>query len=257
MPVWDSFLFPLLPRPIGRRRMVCAMDAFFDESGFHASNVIAFCGVAADTPALDRFNPAWGSLLVRADLEYLEMKSALNPRRKLSSRVGAHTPKERADFLMPFVNVIREHLDIGVVVAVDVKEYQRLPKKMRSELGSVDDPIYAAFLHALLTVSGSLRDGDHLGFVCDDEESTAEPCYKMYRKAIKRSVVARKAMSSLTFANDRHYPGLQAADLLASLARREAKLKFFGETYEYESVYQAVVAEEHGKIRVNPEFWGA
>jgi len=79
----------------------------------------------------------------------------------------------------------------------------------------------------------------------------ALPMYKLYRRIKIVEPETRDKLSALCFADDRFLFGLQAADLVASLLRRESGKVFHGTTYDYEPLFAALVRqpEDSEKIR--------
>src|SRR5947209_13098969 len=60
----------------------------------------------------------------------------------------------------------------------------------------------------------------------DDNIVTAWDTYLHYREALK-AIEANERFVGISFAKSYHYPPLQAADMAAFLARREAKEQFY------------------------------
>ena len=233
----------IIPQPFAHR-LVVALEAFFDESGkFHSGPVVSLACVVGNSGDLDAFNPAWGSALVRADLACLAAKEAFLTNKPLSSRIPAQTVSERIETLKPFIEAIQQHLQIGVIAVFDVKAYEAASKKVRHHFGlSTKDPIYAAFLRIVLELVGTVKHPQEgIGMVCDDEEQTAEPFYRYWRRLKKIDPKARKHLACLTFADDEVFPALQAADLLSSLSRLEARRIFFGEEYDWKPMHDSLV----------------
>ena len=45
-------------------------------------------------------------------------------------------------------------------------------------------------------------------------------------------------MAAISFADDTNFPALQAADMLSFLCREQAKLQWYGESYEYRDFFR-------------------
>ena len=55
---------------------------------------------------------------------------------------------------------------------------------------------------------------------------------------------------SLAFADDEHFPALQAADIASWLARREAQLQFHKMPYEFRELYEYMVEDRRGSWKM-------
>jgi hypothetical protein len=64
----------------------------------------------------------------------------------------------------------------------------------------------------------------------------------------------RDKMAAISFADDRYLFGLQAADLISSLVRKEAGRDFFGEDFEYRPLFNLL--KEHPKDGENIRRFG-
>jgi hypothetical protein len=238
---------------------IMSVSGFFDESGkFKDHSVISFSGVAATTELFHQpyFVPDWQYALHQSGLESLSAKSAFRHRVALSTKVEALGIDERIKALLPFVRAIRKNLQLIVGAAIDVEAFKKLPSHYYQILG--DDPFFTAFLSMVMEVVGDVPANDQLSFICDDEEEMAIPMYRLYRRVKLIAPAARDKMVAISFADDRYLYGLQAADLVSSLIRREAAKKFFGEEYEYRPLFESLM-ESNGipKTRgIYSSLWG-
>jgi hypothetical protein len=219
---------------------IMTISAFFDESGkFKDQDVVTFCGVAA--PALQfqqHFANDWLRCLNANDIFSLTAKEAFNSRRPLSEKNPALGLDNRIDSLLPFLACIRKHIHVVTGVAINVKEFKKLPSHYYQLLGN--NPHFTAFLRTILKIIELSAQNHHVSLVCDDEEEMALPMYKMYRRVKLINPAAREQLRAITFADDRFSFGLQAADLIASIMRLEARKRFFGTTYDYEKLFAAI-----------------
>jgi hypothetical protein len=226
------------------------ISAFFDESGkFKDHSTVAFAGVAGVADNLTKFCDEWRRHLRLNGLESLTMKKALNHKSPLSPKRAAKGITNRLDALLPFAVCIRRHLQNVLAFAIDVVAFKGCPERVRNLWGN--DPHYMVFTRVLLEVMKALGEGDSISIVCDDEEDTAFPMYRLYRRIKIVSAEARKKLASISFADDRVFYGLQAADFVASLTRLQAGEKFFSEGHEYGRLW-----EELGKPQHGDNLWG-
>ncbi len=220
------------------------LNSFFDESGkFKDHKVVSFCGVCATPSKLHIFDEEWRELLRRFDLPYLTMKRALANHRALSPKIPKQSADDRAEALKPFSSCLRNNLEVGVVIQIDVQGYAALSPKARKSIGNANDPYYLAFIRSLTELTAYAHGEINVSFICDDGEDTALPCYKFYRQIRKLNPIWRDRLVSLSFADDKKFPGLQAADMLASLARLEARRRFYREHHDYRGLVNHLLAD--------------
>ena len=156
----------------------------------------------------------------------------------------------RLHALMPFAECIRKHLQNVIGVAVDVKAFNESPSHLRQLW--TDDPISMAFTRSLLAIIEPLAPSDNISVICDDEEHTALPMYKLYRQVKLVYADARRRLASLSFADDEVFYALQAADFVASLLRLEAKSKFSGEEHQWHPLWESFNKSLVGEICGSP-----
>jgi hypothetical protein len=206
--------------------------AYFDESGkFVNQDIVAFGGVCGDLSQMEKFDRLWRRELRKARLPALKMSRAMKNEVALSEVIPAQSVKDRIKALRPFALCIRDHAEHALGLAIDVAAFRDLPKRTRMVLGSLDDPHYVMFLRTLTHLL-DYAPNDHVSLVCDDEEQTAEPCYKYYRR-VKKVYPPAERLGGIGFADDEAFPVLQAADMMASLVRLEAGKRFFYRDFDY------------------------
>jgi len=213
--------------------------SFFDESGkFKDHRVVSFCGVVAPDGGLARFNDAWSTLLRRYEMPFLHMQRALKQNVALSHVIRKQSITERNEALKPFADCVAQNLELGVAMAIDVKGFSKWSPDAKKRVGGSDDPFYVAFMRAQLSLQEyASRDDDRMSLTCDDNQETAWNVYQLYRRIRVIDPNARKKFIALTFADDKNYPALQAADMLASLVRLEAYRQFCGRPYDYRPLF--------------------
>ena len=218
-------------RHLGHEPFMAILYGYFDESGKQADHqVISFSGVCAPLSKLEDFDNEWKLHLRRCGLQSLHMKYVTD----LDLDNGSSMPKgqsadERIEVLKPFADCINKHLELGLMQTWDVKGFQTsLSPEAKKKLGSPTDPYYTAFVRALSEMVDYVQGDDRISLICDDDEQTAWDCFQHYRGARKADPEIRKKTVALTFADDEHFPALQAADMIAFLSRREALRQFYG-----------------------------
>ena len=225
------------------------VNVFLDESGkFKDHAVVSFSGVIGSHKAFQEFGICWAHCLQDAGIEMLTAKEAFNANRALSNENPA-LGEGRVSALMPFIMCIRKHLMAVRGVSVDVPAFKSLPDHYFKILGN--DPFFTAFLRAVLDAVGFVEEGDRLTLVCDDEKQMALSMYRLYRRIKLVEPKTRDKLSAICFADDRFLFGLQAADLVASLLRRESGKVFHGSAYDYEPLFAALVSQPDDSERIS------
>ena len=201
---------------------------FCDESGKYQSDpLIAFCAVTATDERLERFDKEWRELLRNYEITALHMAqhSRLMESDGYRFKKG-DTLEERTMALFPFADLINKHLETGVIQAWDVRGFNHLSRAVLENLGGSNDPYFLALIRGLEEIADKTGDDDRINIIFDDDPFTAWDCYVHYRSLANASPKAAKKAVSLSFANDKHFPALQAADMVAFLTRFEANEKF-------------------------------
>lgn len=215
--------------------------AYFDESGKKGDHrVVAFAGMCATEKRIEIFDEEWQGLLRTYGWKTLHMKELMR-RRKFSHRIDANTPRERADALKPFADCINEHLQFGMVMAMDVNGFNNLPKGTRAGLGNPKDPNYVAFARGMMEIVKFCKADDRIAIVCDHDNETAPGFWSHYQGIRRAYEPLRNLTVSISFADDDYFPSLQAADMVAYLARLEAKRQWFGERHDYKELINHMV----------------
>jgi hypothetical protein len=167
----------------------------------------------------------------------LKATDAFRYRRALSPKIPEQTADERADALALFVNAILDNVAFGVAIAIDCRAFRNLPESDRVILNN--DPHYCAFQQALAYIKRCAEerfqfvDPDiELGLCCDEEERTSIDCLKLFISIRRNFPDVRNRFVSIAFADDRFFPQIQAADLLASVARQQAAYQFHGAPFD-------------------------
>lgn len=224
---------------IERAPFMAILNAYFDESGKQSDHpVITVCGVCASQAALERFDEAWNALLRRYGWSSFHLTEILSDFKKQGIACA-----EQIESLRPFADCINEHLELGLLQAWDVKGFDCLSEETKKKLGSTTDPYYTAFARGVWELVDYIHDDDRISLVCDDDEATAWDCYQHYRMIRRAEDVVRRKTVSLTFANDEYFPALQAADMVAGLARHEARRLFYGLRYDLQPLFEYLTKE--------------
>jgi hypothetical protein len=223
---------------------VAYFTLYFDESGkSHTHPATSLTGVCTPNSRIGQFEDAWRGLLRSYGLKSFHMVDAIRPGKPLGN-VPSQSWPERFEILKPFADCINKNLEIGILQAWDVSGFTQMSQQNAAGLiGSPTDPYYVSFTRGLLELLDYIQYEDRLCIVCDEDPETAVTCYAHYRAVKDSWKQARKQAVSISFANDFYFPALQAADMVAGLARLEANRQFFGEDYEARELLDYLIAE--------------
>ena len=128
---------------------------------------------------------------------FLKASHVLKIGRPLSEKVVAAELSERIEALLPFVRCIRHYLQAIFAIAIEAAQYKLLPEDYR-QLWS-NDPVYLAFTRTIIQISQESPDDGKILLYCDDEEETALPFYRLYRKVKIEYEDARDKLKGITF----------------------------------------------------------
>jgi hypothetical protein len=221
------------------------LHGYFDESGkADDTPVVAFCGFIAAASKIQPFEDEWNGILRAYEMDALHMNKAFRAKVPLSPKIRKQSFSDRIETLKPFADCIRKHFEFGSAIAVDVVAYRDMSAGAKKQLGDTENPHYLAFMQGIAGVLKHVRSDDRVSFICDDDADTAWNCYQFYRRIRKIHDGARKHFISISFADDKSFPALQAADLLSSLTRMRARFLFHGTPYDYAPLFSYLTAPQ-------------
>ncbi|MGB7496317.1 MAG: DUF3800 domain-containing protein [Candidatus Acidiferrum sp.] len=222
---------------------MAVLQAFFDESGKQSDHpLIAVCCVCAPLAKIENFNDNWNRLLRKYGVPDFHMVRASKYLRRWGN-VPEQKLDERIESLRPFADCIVDNLELGLVEAWDVKGFKAIPSQLRMKIGNVQDPYYLAFVRALMELADYPQGDDVLSLICDYDIETAWESYRHYQGVRRVDEKVRKKTVSISFADDKFFPALQAADLVAFLTRCEARNQFYGIHNEWLPLFSYLVSD--------------
>lgn len=182
---------------------------YFDESGHvDSEQFVAVAGFVATDAKWQAFDVAWRAALVKHNARHLHTTDLMNYKRDFK-----HWNRAQEDALMrDLIDVIHSTgriVAVGAVMAVD--DFKALSVDLQ---GRLRNPFYTLFQQAISVAALEARDhppGVVVNTVYSQTNEFAPDATKIFALMANRE----PRIGTLQFADMRHTPGLQAADLLA------------------------------------------
>ncbi|MGA3095213.1 MAG: DUF3800 domain-containing protein [Bryobacteraceae bacterium] len=228
------------------------VQCYVDESGkFKDHQVLSLCGFAAAPSQIEVFDSGWRSLLRANGMRSLHMKKAARFTQPLGTRRPAIGLEERKTALLSFVECIQNNLETALYVAVDIAAFKALAGDERKILGG--DPYYLVFQRLLFELVRYYAEPDaRVSLICDEEQYYSKRCHEILAKLKAKHEDYRRALISISFADDEFFTVLQAADLFAYLTRCAAQVEMRGESaFQFRLLYDHLTAADtRGKLNL-------
>ena len=157
------------------------------------------------------------------------------------------TPDERNKDVLPFVKLICEHVELGIVSAVKVIDYKNAHPRFRQTFGT--DPLYFAFQRAIFGILDHwvAPDKYDVGLILDDEEAKSIECYRFLKKLKLSSERVRKQVTSICFTDDKTSVQDQAADLFCYLSRIDLEWTFLNKPHPFRLLCEPLRSKYPGR----------
>lgn len=190
--------------------------AAFDESGkLSNAEYVVFGGSVASIEAWGYIVQEWDKRLASHGIPYLSMKEAMKLKGPFEG--WEHRTQERDLLLIDLAKLLHSSVNFHVVSPVKSSSFKNSPESVRRGLAN---PQYIGFEGCMkAVVSGTTE--DKIAIYCDSSEEYSPLCLKMYLKMRNLDEEFKNKCVSLTFAEDEHFPPLQAADMVAYCARTD------------------------------------
>jgi hypothetical protein len=218
-----SEMWEYISSRLDEKTFMAVLHSFFDESGkFKDQEWVAFCGFGASPDQLRQFDEQWDRQLRRTGMDALHWVDARRYGKRLSKKIGPQTFTDRVNELKPFADCVNDYLGLGAACVFEVVGYTAFQLESKALLGNTENPFYIQFLRTMLLLAGYAKSGERITMTCDEDEETSWNCYRFYKQVKKVHKDTRKRFGAITFADDLHFPALQAADMLSFLCREQA-----------------------------------
>ena len=216
--------------------------SYCDESGKQGDSPFpTFSALCLPCLNLQAFDKDWEQELRIIGKPYLHMAKASRLSQNYGNIPRNQTAKERIAALSPFAECIKKHFEVGVMMAMETKAFKVLTPTARQALGKISDPYHLSFMRGTLHLVRYIQPDDRLSMICDDDLETALDCYGYYRQVRHSWPEAQQKLISLSFSDDKYFPALQAADMLAFLFRCEARRMLYRDSHQWVNLFNTLV----------------
>jgi hypothetical protein len=205
---------------------------YVDDSGkFDNENCeyTSLCGYIGHVSEWGRVSQEWRNCLLRFQVPYIHMAPIMFPDtsrdetwKAIKAKWGSSWEPKRELLLHDLGAIIRSSQIVCVGAVVDIAHFRSLPD---SEFKRVvkENPLFLAFHQVVMRGIEKTEVIDRyspIGVIIDDDRESSLSCYKMLHNLKQTFPKVRERISSISFANDVAYPGIQAADMLAYESRK-------------------------------------
>jgi len=198
---------------------------YVDESGkYPNSDYVSLCGFLTHIGHWQQISFDWNSLRLAWDAPPIHMADVMHPERDKSGlwlsvkqRFGEVWERQRDEMLKQFAGIILNSFAACVGCSVDAKHFGQMPdSKFKHDM---QNPLYMAFHTVVMNcieMVGRLTDEQSISIILDDDQEYSINCYRVLNqlRATFPDKVGKK-IDCICFGNDKAYPGIQAADMLA------------------------------------------
>jgi Protein of unknown function (DUF3800) len=213
-----------------------------DESGKMNPNTdrTSFCGYVAHQSIWEAFSVNWNACRFKWGLPPIHMARITKPEnknddwKKLKEQWGETIWNKKIPIILSELQeIIRESRIACVGAVVDCQRFRELAAKDKLFKKAYKNPIHMAFHFFIMGAMNKIEAVDKstpIGVVVDNDKEFAMACYKQLESLKSmadfpnpfqsRFAVVKERVHSMCFVDDTHFPGVQAADMIAYEARR-------------------------------------
>ena len=201
----------------GSASSVATLQVYCDESGkLQDQKCVVFAGCIFRNDEMLGFDRKWREFLASAGVRYVTMKEAMHLRGEFQGWSGKRLA-ERDDILETLALLLMDRSVLHQVATMDTANFQSLSQSQKARL---KDPTYAGFevlLRSIVDDCGrKAQNRDHrFHIVYDLSQEYSETCLRLFHRMRTMEQAPNQYFPSIAFADDREFPGLQAADMIA------------------------------------------
>lgn len=233
-----------------------------DESGkLEQSQITSFCGYVGHATEFERVMMEWNNCRFTWGIPPIHTRLIMDPGRDKSGEWGrirtdwGNLWEDKRDEMLNDFSLIllRSHLAATGAV-VDAEHFRFMPTSPWK--AAMKNPIYISLYTLLMEsldkidrISTSLP----VSIVIDDDPQTAIGCYGLLTELRKQFPRVRERLTAVTFGDDKQYPALQMADMIAYHSR-----SFMVERITKKDAVPSLVYTAITKRGIHqPKFWSA
>jgi Protein of unknown function (DUF3800) len=223
----------MLPQPVEMEPWMATFHINLDDSGKFANKnnkYVTMCGYVAHASEWNRFGQEWMNCRHAWQVPPVHMSPILYPDRdpawqKIKDDWGSTWEGKRDQMLKEFASIVMRCNVVCIGAVVDAEHYRSMPK---DKYVSSHTPISFAFQHAVIKALEKIETTDKhspISIVIDDDREDSMRCYELL--ATLRNLVPRvkDRIDGICFVNDRSYPAIQAADMIAYESRKQMEAR--------------------------------
>jgi hypothetical protein len=204
------------------------MHVSLDESGkFRSTENLAFFGLVADLPDWESFSTDWNVLAGEHRIKSIHTAELMGRSLEYQGRTFS-SRQEKLTMLEEFLRLVNDRARAAVGVAVHNRAFRAMSQKSRDKC--YGDAHVFCFRTCIDTVIPTVADiyqrrptpegpPPSASFIFDDNEEYGAECYTLFTKVRQLNPTWKKWVRSICFVDDKTYPPVQAADILAWLLR--------------------------------------
>jgi len=214
---------------------MAAFYIYVDDSGKYENpnnDYVSLCGYVAHITEFQRFSNEWLNCRHVWQVPPIHMSPIMYPDRdkewqKVKDLWGVNWEDMRQRMLKEFGQIVLRNNVVCVGAVVDAKHYRSMQKsKFKENL----TPLSFAFNHVVMDsikITETTDKHSTINIVVDDDRESSLHCYKMLDYLKQAFPEVRERIDGICFVNDRSYPSLQAADMIAFESRQfmQARIK--------------------------------
>jgi hypothetical protein len=206
---------------------VMHFHVYVDESGkLGKSDYTSSCGYVSHISEWQRFAQEWENCRFHWGVPPIHMAAIMFPERdkewlEIQRKWGSQWERKRDEMLAELCMIVRHsHVNcVGAVVdsghfkAMQDSEFKKAAK----------NPLYLAFHELVMSAieeTEKVSSEVEIGLILDDDQDYSIGCYRLLNDLKLQFPKVKKRIASMCFVDDRIYPGVQAADVIAYEARR-------------------------------------
>jgi hypothetical protein len=231
-----------------------------DESGkLTQSDITSFCGYVGHALEFERTMTEWNNCRFAWGVPPLHRRYLIEPERdksgewqEIKARWGQDWERKRDAMLDEFGRILRDSHLAAVGSVVDAAYFRSMPDSNWKK--GMKDPLFLGLFTLLMESLDRidvLNRSMSLAVVIDDDPQYAKDCYDLLTQLKNMFPRVRERISAITFADDKQYPALQMADLIAHESRSLMLDRQRGKKAEPSSLYISLTRRGIHQ----PKFW--